>query len=164
MIAAPSITDLLMASRPVRMQPSKQRAAEPLEVSISDLYEKDGRVMIRYAVRNRSEQPYSLGTPQVYQLDGVRFPQSLYGMSGTQLASEQAAKLKSKQQLAVPVVDGQALTSLVAPGQETVGVVTVQIPATVQPTVLRLQFDGSQPGKGSRAGTQQNVITAFLVK
>ena len=69
---SPSITELLLAGKPIRMLPSKQRSSKPVEVWISDLYEKDGRLLIRYAVRNHGAQPYSIDTPQVYQLDGVR--------------------------------------------------------------------------------------------
>src|SRR6201993_4294288 len=39
--APPSITELLLAGKPVRLLPSKQRASKPVEVWISDLYEKD---------------------------------------------------------------------------------------------------------------------------
>ena len=67
------------------MLPSKQRSSKPVEVWISDLYEKDGRLLIRYAVRNHGAQPYSIDTPQVYQLDGVRSHQSLYGFVNSQL-------------------------------------------------------------------------------
>jgi hypothetical protein len=36
----PSITELLLTGKPIRLLPSKQRASKPVEVWISDLYEK----------------------------------------------------------------------------------------------------------------------------
>ena len=45
---SPSLNDLLLAAKPVRMLASRQRAPKPVEVSISDLYERDGRLLIRY--------------------------------------------------------------------------------------------------------------------
>src|ERR1700756_2896293 len=39
--ASPSITELLLAGKPVRMLPGKQRTSKPVEVWISDLYERD---------------------------------------------------------------------------------------------------------------------------
>src|SRR5437660_11910428 len=105
--APPSITELLLAGKPVRRLPSKQRASKPVEVWISDIYEKDGRLLIRYAVRNHTSEPYVIDTPAVFELDGVRSPQSLYGLTNSQLGDEQAAKLKAKQQIPVKVLDGQ---------------------------------------------------------
>jgi len=158
--APPSITELLLAGRPVRLQPSKQRANKPVEVWISDLYEKDGRVLVRYALRNHGTQPYSISTPQVYQLDGVRYPQSLYSLVDSQLGDEQVAKLKIKQQTPVRVLDGQLQSSQIAPGQEAVGVVTLQLGSSTQPTVLRFQFaDAEQANAGEQA-----QIAAFLVR
>jgi len=158
--APPSITELLLAGTPVRLQPSKQPTNKPVEVWISDVYEKDGRVLVRYAVRNHSTQPYSISTPLVYQLDGVRYPQSLYSLVNSQLGDEQAAKLKIKQQTPVRVLDGQLQSSPLAPGQETVGVVTLQLASSAQPTVLRFQFPNAEQSKDGR----QTPIAAFLVR
>jgi len=72
-----------------------------------DLYEKDGRLLIRYAVCNHGAQPYNIDTPQVYRLDGVRSPQSLYGFVNSQLGDEQIGKLKIKQETPVKVLDGR---------------------------------------------------------
>jgi len=155
-----SITELLLAGRPVRLQPSKHRTNKPVEVWISDLYEKDGRVLIRYAVRNHSTLPYSVNTPEVYQLDGVRSPQSLYGLANSQLGDEQAAKLKIKQQTPVRVLGGQVQALRIEPGQEGVGVVTLELASSTQPTVLRFEFrNAEQPVDG-----EQVPIAAFLVR
>ena len=72
-----------------------------------DLYEKDGRLLIRYAVCNHGAQPYNIDTPQVYRLDGVPSPQSLYGFVNSQLGDEQIGKLKIKQETPVKVLDGR---------------------------------------------------------
>ena len=158
--APPSITELLLAGKPVRLQPSKHRTNAPVEVWISDLYEKDGRVLIRYAVRNHSTQPYSMNTPEVYQLDGVRSPQSLYSLVNSQLGEQQAAKLKIKQETPVRVLDGQVQSSRIEPGQEGVGVVALELASSTQPSVLRFQF-----AKPEQTEDSQNAqIAAFLVR
>ena len=41
--------------------------------------------MIRYSVCYRSSQPYQIDNPQVYEQDGVRSEQSLYGFVNSQL-------------------------------------------------------------------------------
>ena len=161
---SPSITELLLTGKPIRLLPSKSRASKPVEVWISDLYEKDGRLLIRYAVCNHSAQPYSIDTPQVYQLDGVRSPQSLYGFVNSQLGDEQITKLKVKQETPVKVLDGQLQSVRIAPGEEVVGVVALQVAPSASPTILRLQFPNpNQSGNALNHG-QQSQVTAFLVR
>lgn len=150
---APSPTDVLLAGKPVRMEASKH-AKKPVEVLIRDLYESDGKLFIRYAVRNQGKHPYGIDTPQVYALDGARYPQSLYGLVNTQLGEQEAARLKVKQKTPIPVVDGQLQTSRIDPGQETVGVVALRVPSSTAPTVLRLQFPKDESGE----------IAAYLVR
>jgi hypothetical protein len=162
--APPSITELLLAGKPVRLLPSKQRASKPVEVWISDLYEKDGRLLIRYAVRNHSSEPYSIDTPAVYQLDGVHSPQSLYGLINSQLGDEQAAKLKAKQQTPVKVLDGQMQPTRIAPGEEAVGVVTLQMASSTHPTILRFQFPSSKQSGDELSDDRRPQIDAFLVR
>jgi len=160
----PSITELLLAGKPVRLLPSKQRASKPLEVWISDLYEKDGRLLIRYAVRNHSSEPYSIDTPAVYQLDGVRSPQSLYGLINSQLGDEQAAKLKAKQQIPVKVLAGQMQPASIAPGEEAVGVVALQMASSTHPTILRFQFPSPKQSGDELSDDRRPQIDAFLVR
>jgi hypothetical protein len=162
--APPSITELLLAGKPVRLLPSKQRASKPVEVWISDLYEKDGRLLIRYAVRNHSSEPYSIDTPAVYQLDEVHSPQSLYGLINSQLGDEQAAKLKAKQQTPVKVLDGQMQPTRIAPGEEAVGVVTLQMASSTHPTILRFQFPSSKQSGDELSDDRRPQIDAFLVR
>ena len=73
-VAPPSTTELLLMGTPIRLLPSKQRASKPVEVWISDVYEKNGCLLVRYAVRNYSSETYFADKPAVYQLDGVRSP------------------------------------------------------------------------------------------
>jgi hypothetical protein len=161
--AQPSISDLLLATRPVRMQPSKQQASKPVDVWISDLYEKDGVLLIRYAVHNRGTQPYSLSTPRVFRLDDARLPESLYPLVNSQLGDEQVSKLKINQQTPVRILDAQAPSSQVAPGQGAVGVVSLQLAASSQPTVLRLQFPDAGQANDPRP-RRQSEIAAFVVR
>jgi hypothetical protein len=157
----PSIGDLLLAGKPVRLPSGKQHGSKPVDVWISDLYEKDGNLLIRYAVSNHGNQPYTVHTPEVFQLDGVRSPQSLYGLMNSQLAEEQVAKLKIKQQVPVPVIEGQLQSQQIAPGEQAVGFVALQMPLGTEPRILRLQFPSPTNADG---GSQKAQIAAFLVR
>jgi hypothetical protein len=160
----PSITELLLTGKPIRLLPSKQRASKPVEVWISDLYEKDGRLLVRYTVCNHGTEPYAIDTPLVYQLEGVRSAQSLYGLQNSQLGDEQAAKLKIKQEIPVKVLDGQMQTARIAPGEEAVGVVAIEMAASTNPTILRFQFPSSKQSEDGLSNGRQTQIAAFLVR
>ncbi len=163
-VASSSTTELLLTGTPVRLLPSKQRASRPVEVWISDVYEKNGSLLVRYAVRNYSSETYFADKPAVYQLDGVRSPQSLYGLTNSQLGDEQAVKLKAKRQTPVKVLDGQTHPARIAPGEEAVGVVTLQTASSTEPTILRFEFPRPKQSGEETDGNKQPQINAFLVR
>jgi hypothetical protein len=162
--ASALITELLLTGKPVPRLPSKQRASKPVEVWISDLYEKDGRLLIRYAVRNHSSEPYSIDTPAVYELDGVRSPQSLYRLANSQLGDEQAAKLKAKQQTPVKVLAGEIRPAQIGPGEEAVGVVALRMASSTHPTILRFKFPSRKPSESESSDGPQPQIAVYLVR
>lgn len=151
--APPSPTDVLLAGQPIRMENSK-RSKRSVEIVIRDLYETDGRVFVRYAVRNYGTHPYSLDIPQVYVLHGARYPQSLYGLVNYQLADQQAVKLKVKEKTPVPVLESQLQASRIDPGQETLGVIALRLPSKREPTIFQFEFPSDDKGP----------IAAFLVR
>jgi hypothetical protein len=149
----PSPSEVLLAGKPVKLESAKP-TKKPVAVVIRDLYEQDGRVLVRYAVRNRGTRAYDVSTPQVYALTGARYPQSLYSLVDSQLGDQEAARLTIKQETPVPVLEGHVQSSHLAPGQESLGVVAVRLPVSTEPTVLRFQF----------ADDDRERIAAFLVR
>lgn len=149
----PSPSEVLLTGKPVRLQSAKP-TKKPVEVVIRDLYERDGRVLVRYAVRNRGTHAYDVTTPKVYALTGARYPQSLYSLVDSQLGDQEATRLTTKQETPVPVLEGHVQSSHLEPGQESIGVVAVRLPSTTEPTVLRFQF----------ANDDREQIAAFLVR
>jgi len=155
----PTISDLLLKAQPVRMQ-SKQHGSKPVEVWISDLYEKDGHLLVRYTVFNRGTETYSVNAPQVFQLDGVRSMQSLYGLTNFQLSDEQASKLKIKHRVPVKVLKQELQSEKLAPGEQATGIVSLEMASSSEPTILSFQFPA-----GDRSGGQSSrPITAYLVR
>lgn len=157
--AQPTISDLLLEGQPVRT-PSKQHGSKPVEVWISDLYEKDGHLLVRYTVFNRGTETYSVNAPLVFQLDGVHSTQSLYGLTNSQLSDEQASKIKIKRWLPVKVIEQDVQSDKIAPGEQTAGIVSLAMASSSEPTVLSFQFPGAN---GSR-GRSSRPITAYLVR
>jgi len=149
----PSPTEVLLAGKPVRMEsakPSKKR----VEVVISDLYEGDGRVLVRYALRNQGDHAYYAHTPQVYALTGARYPRSLYSLANSQLRYQEIAHLTNQGEIQIPVLESSVQSSRIDPGHEAVGVIAVRLPSTTEPTVLRFQFSSDDRGP----------VTAVLVR
>jgi hypothetical protein len=149
----PSPTEILLAGKPVRLESSRP-SRKPVEVTIRDLYEGDGRVLVRYAVRNRGNHVYDVSTPQVYELTGVHYSQSLYTLVDAQLGDQEAARVTAKGQTPVPVLEGHIQAEHLAPGAESLGVVALHLPLSTQPTILRFQF----------ANDDKQQIAALLVR
>jgi len=97
-------------------------------------------------------------------LDGVRSPQSLYGFVNWQLGDEQVGKLKIKQEIPMKVLDGRLQSERIAPGEEVVGVVALQVASNPNPTILRLQFPDLDRSGGALNESQHTQIAAFLVR
>ena len=149
----PSPAEILLAGKPVRLQSSRP-TRKPVEVTIRDLYEGDGRVLVRYAVRNRGNHVYDVSTPQVYELTGVHYSQSLYTLVDAQLGDQEAARVTAKRQTPVPILEGHIQTEHLAPGGESLGVVALHLPSSTEPTILRFQF----------ANDDKQQIAALLVR
>jgi hypothetical protein len=97
-------------------------------------------------------------------LDGVHSPQSLYGLINSQLCNEQAAKLKAKKQTPVKVLDGQMQPARIAPGEEAVGVVALQMTSSTHPTILRFEFPSPKQSETESSDGRRPQIDAFLVR
>jgi hypothetical protein len=151
--AQPSPAEILLTGKPVRVDSSKP-SHKAIEVTIRDLYEEDGRVVVRYVVRNVGSHPYDVSTPAVYSLTGVHYPKSLYPLVGSQLGDREAVRLRAKQYNPVPVLDGHLQSEHLAPGQESVGLVALRLPSSTEPTILRFQF--------AKEGREQ--VSALLVR
>ena len=148
-----SPTEVLLADKPVKTETTKH-AKKRVEVQIRDLYENEGTLFIRYAARNQGSHTYRIATPKVYSLDGAQYPKSLYALANTQLAEPDTARLKAQLETKIPVLDGQLQALRLDPGEETMGVVALRLPASAVPTVLRLQFPNDGEGQ----------IAAYLVR
>jgi hypothetical protein len=149
----PSPTDVLLSGQPVRFESAKP-STKSVEVRIRDLYEKDGRLLVRYAVRNNSAHAYEVTTPSVYVLPGVRYPQSLYGLVDSQLGDREASRLNIKEESPVSVIEGHVQSSHLQPGQQCLGLVALRVPPSKEPMVLRFQF----------ANDDREQVAAFLVR
>jgi hypothetical protein len=144
---------MLMESTPVKMIGST-RSRQKVAVIVDDVYQKDGRVYIRYTIENGGNRTYLPVTPAVFALQSPRAPQSLIALRNCQLSGEM--QLRWKDEAAVPVLHGEMQTPVVKPGESAHGIVAFETPqrATAgQRTVVSLRF----PQDGA------NSVNALLV-
>jgi len=144
---------MLMESTPVRMI-GATRVRQRVAVILEDVYQKDGRVYIRYTIENGGSRVYMPVTPAVFALRSPRAPQSLIALRNCQLSGD--VQLRWKDEAPVQVVHGEMQTPVVRPGQSAHGIVAFETPKSAtagQRTVVSLRF----PQDGA------NSVNALLV-
>jgi hypothetical protein len=140
-----SPAEVLVASRPVRVTGSIQEKNR-VAVYLRNLLEQDGKFLIQYSIRNQTKDVYTAEIPHVVALNRPRYYQSLYSLTDCQLGSNEAARIKSSGQTALNVENGQTSPSRIAPGQEAIGIIALNLPpGHTRPTVLRVVFPGLGP-------------------
>jgi hypothetical protein len=149
----PSPTEVLLAGKAVRLESAKP-SHKPVEVTIRDLYESDGRLLVRYAVRNRGNHVYDVDAPHVYELTGARYPQSLYPLVDSQLGDQESSRVTAKHETPVPVLESHLQSEHLAPGEESLGVVALRLTSSTGPTILRFKFPNDE----------KQQISALLVR
>ena len=139
-VEKPSIPgEMLYKSVPVQFAGapnSKTRVA----VQVRDFYEKDGKVYLRYAIRNASQSAYEPGEPKLYSLQTARPPVSLASVRRTQLGGKFSDSFAGKSKEELKVVHSEIEAAVVEPGGETVGFLAFERPHSTGVTVLRLMF------------------------
>jgi hypothetical protein len=144
---------MLMESTPVKVVGSS-RNHEKVEILIQDVYQKDGRVYLRYAIVNGGRTSYLSAAPRVFTLNSPHALQSLVPLANSQLAGDHP--LKWKDEARVQVVHTEFQAPIVRPGQTAHGVIAFDLSPVSQPgvrTVVKLAFPADAAGD----------VSAFLV-
>lgn len=137
---------MLMESTPVKML-GASRNAQRVEIVLQDVYQKDERVYVRYAIVNGGPTVYAPAQPEVFTLRSPRAPQSLIPLANTQLASDYP--LRWRDEARVPVLDAELKPGGVRPGQSAHGVIAFRLPPdrpAGERTVVRLSFPADVSG------------------
>ena len=145
------VLNSLLGGRPIRTDGLKEPKNRVI-VLLKDTYQRENHeVFIRYAVRNDTRDVYTLTTPKVFTLSVHSPPSDLDRLVNFQVGESATAEIEGDQK-PVDVVSGSVRSARVEPGQETVGVIGVKLPAgKTGPTVIRLVFP--EDGKGQPTAT-----------
>jgi len=140
---------MLMESMPVKLVGSS-RNHQKVEIVLQDVYQKDGRVYLRYAIVNGGRTVYLPAAPEVFTLNSPRAPQSLVPLVNSQLAGDY--RLKWKDEARISVVHAEFQAPVVRPGQTAHGVIAFDLPTAIAPgvrTVFKLAFPADAAGNVS---------------
>ena len=135
---------MLIESTPVKVVGSSKNHRK-VEVVLEDVYKKDQRVYLRYAIVNGGRTVYVPMAPAVFTLKSPRAPQSLITLANCQIAGD--IQLRWKDEAPVPVVHAELQAPMVGPGQAAHGVVAFDLPQNSPPgerivVTLRFPEDG----------------------
>lgn len=138
--ADPSPADVLIAAKPIRLI-GTIHGNNRVAIYLTDSFEHDGQIFIRYTIRNQTNKAYVPGSPHVWALDAPRYHESLYTLSNSQLSPDQAARLQCQGEVPLDVAQSVRKSQRIEPGQEATGIVAIKLPATqAGPEVLRVIF------------------------
>jgi hypothetical protein len=141
-------SEMLFASTPVRLAGETKNHTR-VEVILKDIYRKDNRIYVRYAIQNNGRSAYVPGTPGVFTLRSPRSSCSLYTLSQSQLIGD-GIRITSKGQAPVKVLNAEVHANAVAPGGTTWGLVAFEWPPrTNDPAVVRFAFAPDGAGEVS---------------
>jgi len=139
---------MLMEAMPVSVTGERETSGR-VEVTVRDLYRKNHRLYLRYAVVNHSDAGYLPIRPVAWFLEGIRAQQSLIPAGERQLGEKLARSVRADAATVVGVVDADQTAMVLAGGQGWGWLVLEETrpssPDTV--AVLRLQFAADSKGE-----------------
>lgn len=139
--------EMLTAATPVLVAGERETSGR-VEVTVRDLYRKNHRLYLRYAVANHTANSYLPSRPAAWTLEGARAQQSLISLREHQLGEKLARTVKSDAETTMGVVDADQ-TPLVAAGGHGWGWLVLEESRTAAEdsiAVLRLQFAADAKG------------------
>lgn len=139
--AAPTLPEeMLTDAVPVALFGTRESNGRA-EVTVRDLYQRDGRLYLRYSLVNRSARRYQQGQVAALHLVGAKSARSLLALEGHQLGERISRGLRFEVARQVSVVDQSPVREIEAGGQA-MGWLAVELPAVDEEdvSVLKVQF------------------------
>jgi hypothetical protein len=143
---APMPAEMLIHATPVSVQ-GERETRDRVEVTLRDLYRRDGKLYLRYALMNRSSGGYYPTHPAVWQMAGVRSTTSLISFRDSQLGERLARSVKASMLTPVNLLDADQ-SARVAAGDCGFGWIVVEHPENSggPSPVLKLEFAADAKG------------------
>jgi hypothetical protein len=146
--------EVLRFGTPVRVLGTKSDFA-PVGIRITDVFESNDQLTVRYTIENRTMRPYAMQAPQVFALQSPRSSTSLWVLRNTQIDSDLVKSIRSEGERAVPIMDSETSTEFVQSGERKAGFLSLRLgQRDSQPAVLRVIFS---------SGSSATPISIILV-
>jgi hypothetical protein len=137
--------ELLRFGTPVRVLGTKSDSAR-VRIVITDVFDNNDQLTIRYTVENRTRQPYAMEQPEVFALQSPKSPVSLLALRNTQLDEDLAKSIRGKSERPILALDSEIQPEIVQSGERKPGLLTLRLDARdSEPAVLRVVFPSSGP-------------------
>jgi hypothetical protein len=135
--------DILRSGNPVRVLGSRPDASR-VGIVITDVFESEDHLIVRYTVENRTRHAYVMGEPEVFALQSPKSPVSLLALRHTQIDSNLAKSIRGKGEQPVPIIEAETAARIVQSGERKPGLLSLRFdPQDSQPAVLRVVFPSS---------------------
>lgn len=143
-------SQILFAGHPVRLSGDLKHGR--VQVVLKDVYRSGNRIYVRYCIQNDARVEYKPGAPGVIRLRAPHSSQSLYSLTGTQIAGDHV-RVTANGETPVKVINAEVHSATIPPGSIAFGVVAFEAPDGSGPTVVRFAFPSDSMGE----------VTALLV-
>jgi hypothetical protein len=144
-IASLVLSQTMMGTEDIAHDAERHRP-DRVEVSLDQVYRAKDRIYIRYSVANQSKAPFRVTMPGISAPLPTEQPISLVSLRNHQITSQAFAAFKTKQGSTIAVVQAEAVTHDLAPGEKTTGVVCVGSSTGSTPQIYQLDFGADQNG------------------
>lgn len=144
-IASLVLTQAMMGVEDIAHNPGKP-AKDRVEVNLEQVYRAKDRIYIRYSVTNLSKTPFRVTTPDIDRFRPTIQPVSLLSLRDHQISPHIFASFKPKPDTSLQVVQGETAIPDLAPGEKTMGVISVGQTAGNPPQIFQLNFGADQTG------------------
>lgn len=143
-IASLVLTQAMMGVEDIVHDPDKHLTGR-VQVDLEQVYRAKDRIYIRYSVANQTRDSYRITDPEVCAAVPSVQPIALLSLKNHQITSHTFSKFKTKQASDIDV-HAEATTRDLAPGEKTMGVISIGTSIGNPPQIYQLNFGADRNG------------------
>jgi len=138
--------EMFLFAKPIRNLNAATTAGQ-VSVVVTDVFRKDGQLVIRYVIDNQTKRPYLAGQPAVFKLDSPHSEASLHALRYSQLDSRMDKKIGRQAETRLQLMDCEIPSEPLPPGEMATGILVAPLPMRAsggEPVFVRLLFGADQ--------------------
>lgn len=145
-IASLVLTQTLMGAESFSQDDTKSAVGE-VSVRLEQVFRAKDQIYIRYSMLNQSNSPFRITAPDVSEPIPTAIPISMPSLRDHQLSAQTFSAFKASHGPGVQLVHAELQVRDLAPGQKTIGVISIRSSDTNPPTLFEFDFgrDATHP-------------------